>query len=1064
MPPQLPEERPASTWRDRLGSAFTRKAPAVPPQLPTVNEKGSSDGPRASLVAEHRSSAYLPPFKRTSHTSQSVPHLTAGTYQQDHHRISSSAGQLSHHYYDDSSIYHNDSGGAPSGSLATSSSRGGGSVPYGLDYNEEVGAQSQGYGYYDKNTGREAELHPEGAHLWSKDGSEAATTPAKAPNRSTVGSIVKKYGDVEAGDVADFEDIGLDSDDEGNTDVHEKGTSTNKGRFYTNSGLQLFQLGRSFLGTSSGTTDPKNGNQFNLNRETARSAASSPPNQPPDIPLPPGPPASYSLRKSSNNRKAFSQGLSHHDVSYGDTRNLLEISQSLSRGGAANQSSGALTSGSAQASSCALGDLSDSDLNAGGVHASASSFVVGRSGVKQNLTSPTIERVRTSPNSPRSPSSSLSSSDKALESDVYRELRRQSGLSNMSGNVFILSDDEIRMTQFNPDTGSRISVQDHSSRGSQTSSHGRISRNLSAVSAKRNTAEPFHGEPNRDAQIPGLGADKERVSITGKGSYAPSLQGTNYSETDSEPDPRDEFEDDNDGDWETVAESGAFSRFGTGRLDIGEDAAHRLASGSIADFSSQGSLNAGHFKINPFEPAGLVMKHPADPRFEHVYRLRKVTPEGQAILLPTYNFSGGARFPNRNAMTPPLPVTSPFNRYQHPTPLSPNHVHPFNSSPPEMPPREALSPAYDHLHNASDNAQGSAHSQSDHEKHHKHRHNTYDSNVRHYPSMGTNIINGPTENLDQKLRNSSGGIGMDGSYSCGVWTDNIGEPGPAIDSQDLPGPNGSFAKVTVLGPKANITGTPDGTGMREVGSSLAGDSSYAHWSSSPYQQGSSPAFHLRPLSKPSTPTLPEPAHSPRQYQDQHIRRQQGYYNEQIRQHLEDRKAMGLTEPAFYPALPYHGAYTRTSSDGRLSPIDSMSMSSQQAICPERPVSYNATPPLPHLWTAKQRQIIIDGRREKGDHQHPRKRSFDSTESYKRQRTISRAILIFCILFPIIGWMMLLLLGYGCMDATIAYCTNGEILRLRKREKSIALAFSWAVIVVAVSALIVASVVVGTKYH
>jgi hypothetical protein len=61
-------------------------------------------------------------------------------------------------------------------------------------------------------------------------------------------------------------------------------------------------------------------------------------------------------------------------------------------------------------------------------------------------------------------------------------------------------------------------------------------------------------------------------------------------------------------------------------------------------------------------------------------------------------------------------------------------------------------------------------------------------------------------------------------------------------------------------------------------------------------------------------------------------------------------------------------------------------------------------------------------------------------------------------------MMLLLLGYGCMDATVAYCTNGEILKLRKREKSIALAFSWTIIALVVLGLIVATVVIATRYH
>src|SRR5439155_10554447 len=196
------------------------------------------------------------------------------------------------------------------------------------------------------------------------------------------------------------------------------------------------------------------------------------------------------------------------------------------------------------------------------------------------------------------------------------------------------------------------------------------------------------------------------------------------------------------------------------------------------------------------------------------------------------------------------------------------------------------------------------------------------SSVCQYPPMNINIVNHSTENLNQKIGDSLGEMGMDSSYARSAWTDNYSEPGPIIDSHDLPGPDGSFAKVTVLGAKANVTGTPDGTGMREVGSSLAGNSSHAHWSSSPYHQGSSPAFHLKPLSKPSTPTLPEPTHSPRQFQE-HVRRQPGYYNKQIRQHLEERKAMGLTEPAFNPASPFHSAHVRTSSDSHLSHIDSI---------------------------------------------------------------------------------------------------------------------------------------------
>ena len=48
--------------------------------------------------------------------------------------------------------------------------------------------------------------------------------------------------------------------------------------------------------------------------------------------------------------------------------------------------------------------------------------------------------------------------------------------------------------------------------------------------------------------------------------------------------------------------------------------------------------------------------------------------------------------------------------------------------------------------------------------------------------------------------------------------------------------HGSFSQMVPAGPKANVTGTPQGTGAREVGSSLANASSpNGELSSSPYQ-------------------------------------------------------------------------------------------------------------------------------------------------------------------------------------------------------------------------------------
>ena len=55
---------------------------------------------------------------------------------------------------------------------------------------------------------------------------------------------------------------------------------------------------------------------------------------------------------------------------------------------------------------------------------------------------------------------------------------------------------------------------------------------------------------------------------------------------------------------------------------------------------------------------GSMVQHPADERFDHVFRVRQTVPSGQPILVPAYTFEGGMGFPNRNALTPPSPVAT----------------------------------------------------------------------------------------------------------------------------------------------------------------------------------------------------------------------------------------------------------------------------------------------------------------------------------------------------------------------------------------------------------------------
>jgi hypothetical protein len=90
---------------------------------------------------------------------------------------------------------------------------------------------------------------------------------------------------------------------------------------------------------------------------------------------------------------------------------------------------------------------------------------------------------------------------------------------------------------------------------------------------------------------------------------------------------------------------------------------------------------------------------------------------------------------------------------------------------------------------------------------------------------------------------------------------------PFHDSQTIPFEREStFAKLTVLGPKSNVTGTPRGTGMHETGSSVADNSSPgATWNSSPVHvqrpRGSND-FYIHPGSTSSKTVIRKSRHIP----------------------------------------------------------------------------------------------------------------------------------------------------------------------------------------------------------
>ncbi|KAK3044019.1 hypothetical protein LTS18_002391, partial [Coniosporium uncinatum] len=97
-------------------------------------------------------------------------------------------------------------------------------------------------------------------------------------------------------------------------------------------------------------------------------------------------------------------------------------------------------------------------------------------------------------------------------------------------------------------------------------------------------------------------------------------------------------------------------------------------------------------------------------------------------------------------------------------------------------------------------------------------------------------------------------------YNGGAASDPFSKAGypsnPSSTSSRLPrARDGSFTKFTELGPKANLTGTPNGTNMKETGSSIADSSSPGApiASSSVRAYKPSPLTHEAQLSREGSP-------------------------------------------------------------------------------------------------------------------------------------------------------------------------------------------------------------------
>lgn len=577
------------------------------------------------------------------------------------------------------------------------------------------------------------------------------------------------------------------------------------------------------------------------------------------------------------------------------------------------------------------------------------------------------------------PSADMSAS--SLETDVARELRRVSrlsGLSNLSGSIMLLNESSVQ-------TSSSKELGPGSSQSSSSKAPSNEMRGYGIRQSTRPTA----------SDIPRMWTDTERIGMASKAGFAKSFQSS----------PRDDdigaYEDEED-DWETIGESGVLKT-----MESQPGIARAVSGSSLTEDSSNVDVSPENCNYTFLGDSEGMPKHPADQRYDHVYRIRHTTPHGDPILLPAYNFEG-IGFPNRNALTSPVPASpGSGNTYRHPTPLRADHLHPFRSSPPVI---STSGRAVPHTTQEEMNTP------------------TIKSHMR---KNGVDLARSPQDTL----RHFDFGFDTGNQGSTIVNSQANNEVGRHVSELPyIPSGNGSFSKLTTLGTKMNVTGTPQGTGMKEAGSSLAGvSSSPRQWSSD------AKSANLLQVPRPAMVRSPvsfgwdrDEAKSPVGWQ------------ESVRRHREHLIAEGLLPRTVTPPGGRPGSiFSRESSLFSISP-------STYLYAFGRPISYNPTPPLPRNQSQQASELEFRLRRlPKGD-------AFLSPMLRRRKKLLSRVVLaVCCVLTP-----LCLLYGYGFMDRLMMRFSRDEIEEFGRRQKIVALVVGWTWGFLLISGIIIVMVVIS----
>ena len=267
-------------------------------------------------------------------------------------------------------------------------------------------------------------------------------------------------------------------------------------------------------------------------------------------------------------------------------------------------------------------------------------------------------------------------------------------------------------------------------------------------------------------------------------------------------------------DWETVSDVKEF-----GFRVASEDASDAQTGSSLADNSDSGDISLPKQETSDAHSGGLQPS--SRPRLNQSYIIIRDHQTGQSYSIPQSEYE----------LMDQMPSASKENQsraYHHPTPLFEDHTHPFISSPPVIKPlQHSAHSQMDEIipdQTVPDPSHLSSETSDDEQKLKQQRKSLYE--------LTTPVSKGSRGEMNETQRESRS---KERSYHSSTWVSTQDEDDSMVYAlPQLPGRQGSFAKVTILGAKENITGSPDGTGAREVGSSLADASSPgAQLSSSP---------------------------------------------------------------------------------------------------------------------------------------------------------------------------------------------------------------------------------------